>query len=56
MLEEFQQRNIVAEDKAAAFKEVYKDPDEFCCLFVTDKDFFRFIYVPYPVEDEETMP
>ena len=30
------------------FKEIYKDPDEFCCLFVIDKDFTNFIFIPYP--------
>ena len=30
------------------FKENYKDPDEFCCLFVIDEDFHRFVYIPYP--------
>ena len=30
------------------FKMAYKDPDEFCCLFVMDGAFTRFVYIPYP--------
>ena len=26
----------------------YKDADEFCCLFVLDKEFTNFVFVPYP--------
>ncbi|MEM1134414.1 MAG: hypothetical protein AAGI07_01150 [Bacteroidota bacterium] len=47
-LDEFIQRKLVVEDKVADFKSAYKDPDEFCCLFVIDKDFVNFVYIPYP--------
>jgi hypothetical protein len=47
-LDEFVQREIIAQDKVDDFKENYKDPDEFCCLFVVDNDFTRFMYIPYP--------
>ena len=47
-LDEFVQREIVAEDKVEEFKESYKDPDEFCCLFVVDDEFTNFVYIPYP--------
>ncbi len=47
-LDEFVQREIVAEDKIEEFKESYKDPDEFCCLFVVDDEFTNFVYIPYP--------
>ncbi|MGB0522876.1 MAG: hypothetical protein ACPGJS_07940 [Flammeovirgaceae bacterium] len=45
-LDEFKQRGLV--DDLAKFQQNYKDPDEFCCLFVVDNDFVNFIYVPYP--------
>ena len=51
-LDEFVQRKIIAEDKVYLFKENYKDPDEFCCLFVVDGEFTRFVYIPYPSEEE----
>ncbi|PWJ43266.1 hypothetical protein [Sediminitomix flava] len=51
-LQEFLDRNIILEENVKSFQESYKDPDEFCCLFVIDEDFIKFIYVPYP-EDED---
>ncbi|MDX1627237.1 MAG: hypothetical protein R3345_00985 [Fulvivirga sp.] len=49
-LDEFVQREIVAQDKVEDFKANYKDPDEFCCLFVVDDDFTNFVFIPYPEE------
>lgn len=48
VMEEFVQRGIIAEENIEVFKSSYKDPDEFCCLFVLDKDFASFIYIPFP--------
>lgn len=48
MLEEFIQRQLITEDKIAEFQNTYKDPDEFCCLFVIEPDFVNFVYIPYP--------
>jgi hypothetical protein len=48
MLDEFVQRKLIAEDKVEDFKNIYKDPDEFCCLFVVDVNFTNFVYIPYP--------
>ncbi|MGC3944215.1 MAG: hypothetical protein QM762_06810 [Chryseolinea sp.] len=45
---EFMQREIIMSDKEADFKEAFKDPDEFCCLFVIDPTFTRFVFIPYP--------
>lgn len=45
-LEEFMQRELIAEE--SAFKAAYKDPDEFCCLFIVDREFTNFIFIPYP--------
>ncbi len=47
-LDEFMQRELVAKDKEQEFKDTYKDPDEFCCLFVVDQAFTNFVYIPYP--------
>jgi hypothetical protein len=49
-LEEFVQRGLIGEDSIAYFKEQYRDPDEFCCLFVIHNDFAGFVYVPYPID------
>ena len=47
-LDEFTQRDLVGKDREEAFTATYKDPDEFCCLFVIDKEFTRFVFIPYP--------
>ena len=47
-LDEFVQRSLVAEDKIEDFETAYKNPDEFCCLFVVDVDFTNFVFIPYP--------
>ena len=47
-LDEFVQRELVAKDKREDFINTYKDPDEFCCLFVVDKELTSFVFIPYP--------
>lgn len=47
-LDEFIQRELVAADRIEDFKDTYKDPDEFCCLFVIDRAFTNFVFIPYP--------
>ncbi|CAN5224184.1 hypothetical protein BH23BAC1_BH23BAC1_26730 [soil metagenome] len=47
-IDEFVQRKLIAEEKIEDFKSTYKDPDEFCCLFVVDPEFTNFLYIPYP--------
>lgn len=47
-LDEFVQRGLVDKDKVEEFKGNYKNPDEYCCLFVVDQDFTNFVYIPYP--------
>lgn len=47
-IEEFIQRKLVSEDRLEEFKLAYKNPDEFCCLFVVDYEFTNFLFIPYP--------
>lgn len=47
-LNEFIQRELILSSKEEEFKSHYKDPDEFCCLFVIDEDFTNYVYIPYP--------
>ncbi len=49
-LDEFIQRKLIDEELVEEFKINYKDPDEFCCLFVIDKEFTSFVYIPYPID------
>lgn len=46
--EEFKQLGFIDTEKFDVFAESYKDPEEFCCLFVVDKEFTNFLYIPYP--------
>ncbi|MFZ6014294.1 MAG: hypothetical protein ACOYXT_28390 [Bacteroidota bacterium] len=45
-LDEFLQRALMENEDD--FKAAYKDPEEFCCLFVVDKQFTNFVFIPYP--------
>lgn len=45
-VDEFLQRGVI--EKEQEFKDAFKDPDEFCCLFVVDKEFTNFVFIPYP--------
>ncbi|MCK5367553.1 MAG: hypothetical protein KAQ62_03345 [Cyclobacteriaceae bacterium] len=47
-LDEFVQRKIIEKEKVEDFKKTYKNPDEFCCLFVIDGEFTKFVFIPYP--------
>jgi len=47
-LDEFVQRKLI--ERENEFRNRYKDPEEFCCLFVVDAEFTNFIFVPYPEE------
>ena len=47
-LDEFVQRELIGKEKEQEFMNNYKDPEEFCCLFVMDGEFTRFIFIPYP--------
>lgn len=46
--DEFRQLGIIDEDKLDVFQSTYKNPEEFCCLFVVDKEFTNFLFIPYP--------
>ncbi|MCU0416706.1 MAG: hypothetical protein MUE33_05925 [Cytophagaceae bacterium] len=48
MADEFIQRGLIDSDKIEAFEMTYKDPEEFCCLFIIDKTFTNFVFIPYP--------
>ncbi|TAE03884.1 MAG: hypothetical protein EAZ97_00875 [Bacteroidetes bacterium] len=45
---EFLERTIFDEEGLAYFEKNYKDSEEFCCLFVVDQEFTKFLFVPYP--------
>jgi hypothetical protein len=44
-VDEFVQRGLVAEEALEEFTQAYKDPDEFCSLFVIDGAFTSFVLI-----------
>jgi hypothetical protein len=48
--EEFVSRDMIGEESIELFKEYYKDPEEYCCLFVIENEFAGFIYLPFPID------
>jgi len=49
-LDEFIQRELIDNARVEYFKQAYKDPDEFCCIFIVDEKMTSFIYIPYPID------
>jgi hypothetical protein len=47
-MDEFVQRGLIDKDNTTDFEVAYKNPEEFCCLFVLDRTFTNFVFVPYP--------
>lgn len=50
LLDEFIQRGLIGPESVELWKENYKQPEEYCCLFVVYNDFAGFVYIPYPEE------
>ncbi len=49
-LDEFIQRKLIDNDLIKNFQKAYKDPDEYCCMFLVDERMTSFIFIPYPVD------
>ena len=49
-LEEFNEKNLIPEEKKSFFIEQFKDPKKYICLFVIHAGSARFVYVPYKAE------
>ena len=49
-LEEMVTKNIISRDKLDSFREVYKSPSDFVCVFVIDETMSEFIFYPYEEE------
>lgn len=49
-LEEFLERQMIGQESIDLFKENYKNTEEYCCLFLLDKGFAGFIYLPFPID------
>ena len=49
-LDDFVLKKLIKKEMVEDFINIYKNPDEFCCLFVMDKEFTNFLFIPYPEE------
>lgn len=45
-LDEFIQRKLIKNEQD--FIDAFRNPDEFCCLFVVEPSFTNFVFIPYP--------
>lgn len=56
LMEEFVAKGIVPRDKFAAFKQSWKDPEEYMCVFVLAGAASSFAYLPYANPDPADSP
>ena len=52
VLDELVEKGIVQEDKKEEFKNVYKDPKKYMCIFLISEKGGNFIFMPYNDEKE----
>lgn len=46
-LEEFVERGLILKERENLFRETFKNPDEFACMFVVSPEGGRFVFIPY---------
>jgi hypothetical protein len=52
VMEEFVRKSILSREQFQAFKQSWKDPNDFMCVFVADPQQAVFVYFPYPTPEE----
>jgi hypothetical protein len=52
-LEEFVAKNIIEPEKIEPFKDVYKDPEYFICLFVLSELGANFVFIPRQIRPSD---
>jgi len=45
-LEEFVTKNVINSEKVDDFKEIYKKPEQYLCLFIIDSSGATFVFIP----------
>lgn len=55
-LEEFNEKNLIPEEKKTFFVANFKNPKEQFCLFVISQGSARFVFVPYKTEIASNEP
>ena len=46
-LEDFVNKQVILEEKVDAFKETFKNPMQFMCIFIADEAESGFVFVPF---------
>ena len=55
-LEHFVNEGIIDKDKVDAFRQAYKDPSRFACIFaILNEQDMNFIFIPYKSSTEERL-
>jgi len=55
-LEEFNEKGLVQNDKKTLFKQTYKDPKKFMCMFMISEKGGRFVFIPYESSEKSVDP
>lgn len=50
-MEEFVNRNIIKPNNVDRFKEAFKDPSKFCCIFLITEYGGQFVFVPFEITE-----
>ena len=48
------EKELLLEETYGEFTKIYKDPEEYCCLFVALPQFTNFVFLPYPEDGGES--
>lgn len=51
VMEEFIQKGILTREQFLVFKETWKDPNDYMCVFVANPSQPSFVYLPYPRQE-----
>lgn len=46
---------ILSDEKFDEFVSIYKDPEEYCCLFVILPQFTNFVFLPFPDDSNDDL-
>ena len=52
-LEEFMAKSVISPEKIESFRKIFKEPEEFMCLFVLDDNIANFVFHPYEISEEK---
>jgi hypothetical protein len=51
-LEEFIEKGLISKDKLEQFRQTYKDPEVFCCIFLVTNLGASFVFIPWKPDNK----